>query len=77
MCEYHQAISQGGDLKKKREQQMHVWMWRHIHERMMEIFRKDQTVAKNLSELENMVSQGIVTPGLAADILLEKFLKKL
>ncbi|KAL8604078.1 hypothetical protein ACOMHN_024903 [Nucella lapillus] len=76
MCEYRQKTTEAGELKKKRERQLKVWMWNHIHDRMLHEFRQQPGVAEKLFELEDMVQKGAITPGLAADVLLELFFKK-
>ncbi|KAK7474265.1 hypothetical protein BaRGS_00034508 [Batillaria attramentaria] len=74
MCEFREMLGAAGELKSKRQRQLQVWMWNHIRDRVLDVFRRQHAVVQQLPELEDMVTKGLITPGLAADILLEKFL---
>ena len=76
MCQYRQTTTDCGELSKKREHQLQVWMWNHIQDRILHSFRQQPEVMEKLPELESLVRRGAVTPGLAADILLERFFHK-
>ena len=76
MCRYRQSTTESGELSKKRERQLQVWMWNHIRDRILHSFRQQPEVVEKLPELESMVRKGAITPGLAADVLLERFFAK-
>ncbi|KAK7097166.1 hypothetical protein V1264_004182 [Littorina saxatilis] len=73
MKKYRKLTTEAGELKAKRERQLQVWLWSHIRDRILQDFRRQPEVAEKLPELESMVRSGAVTPGLAADILLDRF----
>ena len=52
---------------------LQVWMWNHIKENIMMLFRQHPNIQPHIPELEHEVAKGTITPGFAADILLEKF----
>jgi hypothetical protein len=52
-------------------------MWSQIRERILAEFRHQAGVTEKLSDLERMVESGNITPGLAADVLLERFFRKI
>lgn len=76
MCKYREMVGKSGELRTKRSRQMRVWMWNHIRERIMEVFWQQPDVMEKLPKLENLVMKGLITPGLAADILLDCFKQK-
>ena len=76
MRTYRQVTTQAGELSAKRERQLQVWMWNHIRDRILHNFRQQPRVVEKVPELESMVRRGAITPGLAADVLLERFFEK-
>ena len=68
-------MSESGDIEMKRRKQHTVWMWNHIHDNIMTLFKGHPMVAKKITKYENLVATGTVTPGYAADVLLQEFMK--
>uniref|UniRef100_A0A8C2G916 Uncharacterized protein n=1 Tax=Cyprinus carpio TaxID=7962 RepID=A0A8C2G916_CYPCA len=50
-----------------------VWLWNLIQENTLQNFQQHQAVRAELPELERRVTCGDISPGLAADLLLEVF----
>ena len=50
-------------------------MWNHIRDNIMQLFCDHPSVQRYIPELEEQVSKQHMTPGFAADILLQKFAK--
>ncbi|XP_076446546.1 methylmalonic aciduria type A homolog, mitochondrial-like [Babylonia areolata] len=76
MLDYRKRTNEAGELRRKRERQLKIWMWNNINDRIVQMFKKQPVVAEKLLELESKVEKGEVTPGLAADALLDLFFKK-
>lgn len=73
MKEFRDAMSKYGELEERREKQHKVWMWNHIQNSILQLFKEHPAVRKHIEYLEHMVAKGAMTPGYAADILLRKF----
>lgn len=52
-----------------------VWMWNHIKEAVMQLFKEHPAVKAKIPKLEHLVSKSAITSGYAADILLQEFQK--
>lgn len=74
--EFKSTMITHGLFQAKRRQQQRVWMWSHIQDRMLEAFREDTHISNDIQLWERRVLAGTVTPGMAADALLEKYLPK-
>ncbi|CAH1777511.1 unnamed protein product [Owenia fusiformis] len=75
MMSYHDAMLTSGEMEHKREKQHKIWMWNHIKENIMDLFKQHPFVKSQIADLEYKVSLGAITPGLAADILMNAFIK--
>ncbi|XP_043918163.1 methylmalonic aciduria type A protein, mitochondrial [Protopterus annectens] len=76
MTEFHKTMLASGELVVKRQKQQKVWMWNVIQESLLEYFQKNQAVRDQIPLLEKQVISGILSPGMAADILLKEFTSK-
>eukprot|EP00126_Sphaerothecum_destruens_P001551 Sdes_comp14963_c0_seq2m3694 len=74
MKEFHQLHSEKGLLLQRRKDQLTLWMWSHIHYKLLDIFKSNPDVKSIVETLENQVLDETITPGYAADKLLYKFL---
>ena len=52
-------------------------MWNHIKDNIMLLFRSHPAILPDIAKLEHQVAKGAITPGYAADILLQKFTKSM
>ncbi|XP_013921498.1 PREDICTED: methylmalonic aciduria type A protein, mitochondrial isoform X1 [Thamnophis sirtalis] len=76
MTEFQELMLRSGELLAKRRRQQKVWMWNVIQESMLDHFRQHSEVKDQIPLLEDKVVDGILTPGLAADLLLRAFKEK-
>ncbi|XP_064191364.1 methylmalonic aciduria type A protein, mitochondrial isoform X2 [Anguilla rostrata] len=73
MQEFRAAALRGGQLQARRRSQQKVWMWSLIQENVLRHFRDHPAVRDALPSLEDRVTRGDISPGLAADLLLRAF----
>jgi len=73
MKEFRIKLTLSGDLERRREKQHVRWMDNHINDKMRILFFEHPAVQKLVPKLEFLVEKGAVTPGYAADILLQQF----
>ncbi|XP_037118965.1 methylmalonic aciduria type A protein, mitochondrial [Syngnathus acus] len=74
MESYRQAMLASGELQAHRRAQQKVWMWTLIQENVLAHFKHHPAVREALPHLEETVSRGDISPGLASDLLLKAFL---
>jgi LAO/AO transport system kinase len=60
----------GGGLDRLRSAQAVEWMWTEVRERLVDAFRRDEWVAKRLTDVEAEVRAGRLSPTTAAHQLL-------
>ncbi|XP_029948721.1 methylmalonic aciduria type A protein, mitochondrial [Salarias fasciatus] len=70
---YRDGMLASGELQRRRRAQQKVWMWNLIQENVLSHFQSHPGVREALPRLEERVTQGVVSPGLAADMLLRAF----
>ncbi|XP_050829978.1 methylmalonic aciduria type A protein, mitochondrial isoform X1 [Serinus canaria] len=73
MAEFRELMLSSGELLAKRRKQQKVWMWNLIQENMLLHFRTHLAVKDKIPLLEEKVLRGVLSPGLAADLLLKAF----
>jgi len=73
MKEFRNKLTLSGDLERHREKQHVRWMDNHIANKMRLLFLEHPAVRKLKPKLEYLVEKGAVTPGYAADVLLQQF----
>lgn len=73
MSEFRGLMLSSGELLAKRRQQQKLWMWNLIQDNMLEHFRTHLAVKDKIPLLEEKVLSGVLSPGLAADLLLKAF----
>jgi LAO/AO transport system kinase len=67
---FHAHVRADGGLDRLRAEQAVAWMWAEMRERLVESLRRDERVAKRLTEVEGDVRAGRVSPTTAAHELL-------
>lgn len=75
MLNFREIMQKTGDLKKKREFQKKAWMWNHLKDGLMSTFLDVSSVRNKIRECENQVMKEIISPGEAADLILN-YIKK-
>jgi len=73
MKEFRNKLTLSGDLECRREKQHVRWMDNQITDKMRLLFLEHPTVRNLMPKLEFLVEKGAVTPGYAADVLLQQF----
>ena len=74
MESYREAKLASGELQGRRKAQQKVWMWSLIQENVLSHFQNHPRVREALPHLEEKVTRGAISPGLASDLLLKAFL---
>jgi len=77
MKEFRHRLTQSGYLERHREKQYARWMDSHITDKLRTLFLEHPAVRSLVPKLEFLVEKGAVTPGYAADLLLQQFLSSL
>jgi LAO/AO transport system kinase len=73
MSAYQTIMIDSGELAIKRSQQLRKWMWNNIRDRIVSEFLADQHIQSAIQTYEQRVVQGLVTPFVAADAILDLF----
>uniref|UniRef100_A0A0N4ZY75 Methylmalonic aciduria type A protein, mitochondrial n=1 Tax=Parastrongyloides trichosuri TaxID=131310 RepID=A0A0N4ZY75_PARTI len=73
MYDYRDVSIKTGYMIAKRNEQLTTWMWNHVKEEVVNLFKRHPDVKKEAKEIERKVRQNDITPGFAAEILLRKF----
>ncbi|XP_075470277.1 methylmalonic aciduria type A protein, mitochondrial isoform X3 [Ascaphus truei] len=73
MVEFQMSMLTSEELITKRTNQQRVWMWNLIQENVLLHFRNHPAVKDQIPLLEQRVRTGVLSPGLAADLLLKAF----
>jgi len=76
MKQFHTVMLESGELELKRRKQQKAWMWSHISDEVLQLFKSHGQVAALVAEYEHKVMEGEVPPGTAADLLLHEFMKR-
>ncbi|XP_059144028.1 methylmalonic aciduria type A protein, mitochondrial-like [Physella acuta] len=72
--DFKQATFSAGELTRRREKQLKLWLWNHIKDHIMGKFENHSSVKHLLPQMEDLVINGHVTPGLAADYMMKQFI---
>jgi GTPase len=72
--EHRGALEASGELESRRKEQQVRWMWRRIEERLLAAFKDHAQVGARLTEVQDKVRAGKLTPEAAAEALLVGFL---
>lgn len=75
MEEFNFLMTESNEIFHKRENQLKIWMWNYIKDHIMDSFREHSNIKNKIPDMEQQVVQGLITPGLAADLLLHDFMK--
>lgn len=71
--DFREAATGSGEWSQRRKAQSVRWMWALIEDRLARDFRAHAGVRETLPQTEKAVSSGDLTPGLAAERLLDIF----
>ncbi|XP_070553890.1 methylmalonic aciduria type A homolog, mitochondrial-like [Ptychodera flava] len=73
MFEFYRVMTSTGEMKRRRSQQHKTWMWNHIRDHIIKLFKTHPSVEPQIKLLEEKVAKAVITPGLAADVLMKSF----
>ncbi|KAJ1658097.1 hypothetical protein IWQ61_002609 [Dispira simplex] len=74
MSEFQRKFEANGALAKKRGDQRKKWMWNEVSYLLQQRLSEDRTVRDTSRNLEQQVYQGSLTPGIAAQTILQALL---
>jgi len=70
MAEFRQKMEESGELEARRRRQHLRWMWSYVEERLVRMAR-DIGQHNSIENLENMVRDDLISPGAAADAIIQ------
>uniref|UniRef100_A0A0K0FLX5 Methylmalonic aciduria type A protein, mitochondrial (inferred by orthology to a human protein) n=1 Tax=Strongyloides venezuelensis TaxID=75913 RepID=A0A0K0FLX5_STRVS len=73
MYEFRDISIKTGYMTIKRDEQLLTWMWNHVKDEIVFLFKKHPDVMRDAKEIEMRVKQHDITPGFGAEMLLRKF----
>ena len=73
--DYEKTMQTSGALERHRAHQARAWMWKEVRETLLARFAEHPSVAKHITQIEQLVLEGKLAPTAAAMQLMEKFLK--
>lgn len=75
MLQYWHIMQRSGQLKLQRDAQLIKWMWQHVENLLVPLFKAHPAVQSMADRLNEQIVDGTTTPGLAAEKLLRTFLR--
>jgi LAO/AO transport system kinase len=72
---YRSGMTEYGAIDAQRAEQSQNWLWDELKERIIDRFRSDPIVAESLVDIEKQVSAGAIPPGIAADLLISRWIR--
>uniref|UniRef100_F1L3F2 Methylmalonic aciduria type A n=1 Tax=Ascaris suum TaxID=6253 RepID=F1L3F2_ASCSU len=73
MNRFWETAFKTGLLLERRNEQLTTWMWTHVQDEIMAVFKRHPEVLKKAPALERDIRHGKITPGWAAESLLRTF----
>ena len=73
---YRTMLSDAGELEQKRGDQAKAWMWSEVTDALVDELKDDPDVKAQVSQLEDEVTNGKMSPTVAAQELITAFLKR-
>ena len=73
MTSFKETTEDAGAFQEKRRAQSKVWLWHHVTDRMLKLFKEHPVVASQVNDVEAAVLAGQLTAGQGADTLLDSF----
>ena len=76
MEDFENKMIDSGEFRERRTQQLKVWMWSQVNAKLLDLFYA-QVGERLAAEMEGKVMENRLTPGDAADELIEMYQKKI
>jgi len=72
IVEYRRTLTNSGEIAAARAAQAHHWLWAETADTLMEVLKNDPSIRKQITELEQAVTEGRTAPRVAARKLVER-----
>ena len=66
-------MTANGSFTATRAAQAKTWLWNEVSETLLESLRRDESIGRQVLELEQAVADGLTSPWVAAQRLVETF----
>jgi len=73
---YRTSIGDSGELAARRAEQVRSWLWDEVSAELIDALKANAEVRKRLPEVEQLVTEGTLTPAAAARSLVETFAER-
>ena len=70
---FREMMTANGSFTATRAAQAKTWLWNEVSETLLESLRRDESISRQVLELEQAVAAGLISPWVAAQQLVEKF----
>ena len=74
--QYQKTLSETGEIEHNRANQAKAWMWSEIKDELVDDMKSDPDVKARVKQLEKEVTDGKLSPTVAAQQLIATFLKR-
>jgi len=74
MKNFREIMEDSGEMEKRRSEQQQKWMWSYVEEKLLRMVREVR--GQEVQNLEERVRRDSLSPGSAADKVVEMFLEK-
>ncbi|XP_027207234.1 methylmalonic aciduria type A homolog, mitochondrial isoform X1 [Penaeus vannamei] len=72
MQKYRITMEESGEYLRRRQDQRRAWLWTHLKDNLIHVFLNSPGMKRSVEEIEREVVVGAVSPGDAADYLLQE-----
>ena len=77
MERFRSVMEESGELEARRREQHLRWMWSYVEERLVRMAREAGAGDGDVAQLETLVREGEVSPGAAADSVIQMMMQKI
>jgi len=77
MQKFKTVMEESGELESRRKDQHLRWMWGYVEERLIRLAKEAGVSDDNVSRLEMSVKDGDLSPGAAADSVIQMMIRKI
>lgn len=72
---YRKVLTEAGLIDQRRKEQRKTWMWKQVNEELItRLLQSDESTSLFISSIQDLVERGEMSPRLAADKILYRFL---
>ncbi len=73
ITDFRTKMTRNGTIQESRERQAKAWLWSEISATLLESLRQNDSIRSRLSELEQQVASGTISPWVAAQTIVSMF----